>query len=64
MEISEKIVHELIKMSFKGAVRCNLNLSECQKQYMCNNIDEAAKYADFCYDMIRETGKPGMYRNR
>ena len=64
MEINEKVLHELIKASFKGVVRCNVNLSEWQRQHMCNNIDEAAKFADFCLDMINETDRSGKYRNR
>ncbi len=64
MEINEKATHELFKESLKMAIRCNFNLLEGQKQYMCNNIDEAAKFADFCLDMINETDRSGKYRNR
>ena len=64
MEINEKVLHELIKASFKGVVRCNVNLSEWQRQRMCNNIDEAAKIADFLLTMIRQTGSQSIYFSR
>ena len=64
MEINEKAKQELFKESLKMAIRCNFNLLEGQNQDMCNNIDEAAKFADFCLDMINETDRSGKYRNR
>lgn len=56
MNEQEMIQHELIKNAFKLAVMNNPTLTLDQKQYAVDEIDKAARKADWLYNMMKQCG--------
>lgn len=52
----EQLQHEAIKTLLKQAIQSNPNLTLHQKQIACENIDRAARQADWIVDMMRMCG--------
>lgn len=56
MNPNELAQHEAIKVLLKQAVENNPNLTQQQKMIAKNNIDIAAKQADWIMEMLRMCG--------
>ena len=56
MTANELAQHEAIKVLLKQAVENNPNLTQQQKMIAKNNIDIAAKQADWIIEMLRMCG--------
>ncbi len=56
MDELEMIQHEAIKNVFKTYIMNCPTMSAFQKQQAMNNIDNAAKKADWIVDMLRQCG--------
>lgn len=56
MTANELAQHEAIKVLLKQAVENNPNLTQQQKVIAKNNIDNAAKQADWIMEMLRMCG--------
>ena len=56
MTANELAQHEAIKVLLKQAVENNPNLTQQQKMIAKNNIDIAAKQADWIIEMLRKCG--------
>ena len=56
MNLNELAQHEAIKVLLKQAVENNPNLTQQQKMIAKNNIDIAAKQADWIIEMLRMCG--------
>lgn len=56
MNEKEIIEHEAIKNVIKMGIMNNKNLTEAQKHQAINNIDMAAKQADWFVELLRQSG--------
>lgn len=56
MNDKERIEHELIKNAIKMGILSNQQLSSVQKQQALDNVDRAAKQADWFTELLRQCG--------
>ena len=56
MDEKEQIQHELLKYAMKASALNNHRLNDAQKQIAINNIDQAAKEADWIVELLKTCG--------
>lgn len=56
MESKEKLEHEAFKCLLKAYVLNNNSLNDFQKKQAMNNIDQAAKQADWIVEILKQCG--------
>lgn len=56
MDENEKLQREAVKKALKAAVINNPNLNTFQKKQAMDNIDQAAKKADWLVEILKQCG--------